>query len=182
MTNIRNSARKSTPARSQSSVSRRTNLARKHSGNGNGLTASKNGNGHRRPVESVGNGHSETVSVQTANVSQRDQLLQERNHVLAELNRLRAELLEAPERTGDEVDLSVYDREKTLGLVKAFERRLEKIDTALQASEKGQYGICLTCGQPIDEERLKIFPETRHCVKCKIKAEQQDRRRLLGYK
>ncbi len=170
MTTIKSSTRKGNRLKKLSpAVSRKPVLtAPERSGTGNGNEADTNG---RSSVNSS--------PTKGGNLSQREQLTHERNQVLEELARLRAELLETPESTGDEVDLSVYDREKTLGLVKAFERRLEKLETALQATEKGEYGICQHCGKPIDAERLKIFPETRHCVKCKIEQEQQARRRMM---
>lgn len=106
----------------------------------------------------------------------KEQLQKERAQVLGELATLRAELLETPEMTGDEVDLNVYEREKTLGLVTAYERRLEEIDAALRAAALGTYGTCERCGTTIDPERLKIFPETRLCVNCKAEVEREARR------
>jgi RNA polymerase-binding protein DksA len=132
------------------------------------------GTNHKTPV-----GAKPTQPTKPAPVlNQREKLPNERAQVELELERLRAELQEAPEPTGDEVDLNVYEREKTLGLVATYERRLEEIDAALRAAEKGQYGICERCGQPIDRERLKIFPETRMCVKCKNETEQLARRMM----
>ena len=106
----------------------------------------------------------------------KEQLQKERAQVENELATLRAELLEAPDTTGDEVDLNVYEREKTLGLVTAYERRLEEIDAALRAAAQGTYGTCERCGATIDPERLKIFPEARLCVKCKAEVEREARR------
>lgn len=111
-------------------------------------------------------------------VTQREKLMQEREEASVELERLRAELQEAPESTGDEVDLGVYDREKTLGLIATYERRLEEIDYALRATQKGTYGICERCGKPIDPARLKIYPEATLCVKCKNEIEQRAKRGL----
>jgi DnaK suppressor protein len=76
--------------------------------------------------------------------------------------------------------LNVYEREKTLGLVAAYERRLEEIDLTLKVAAQGKYGICERCGNPIDPERLKIFPETRLCVNCKNIVEQEQRRLRMG--
>ncbi len=131
-------------------------------------------NGKREAVKSKvkRNGSEQPVVALT----QQQQLERERAQVVEELARLRAELQEAPEPTGDEVDLSVYDRERTLSLVASFQRRLEKIDLALRAAEKGEYGKCHRCGKPIDPERLRIFPETRHCITCKTELEQIARR------
>jgi RNA polymerase-binding protein DksA len=111
--------------------------------------------------------------------SQKEALLQERANVENELTRLRQELQQAPEMTGDEVDLNVYEREKTLGLVATFERRLEEIEATLKVAAQGKYGICERCGSTIDPERLKIFPETRLCVSCKNEIEKEQRRLRL---
>jgi DnaK suppressor protein len=111
-------------------------------------------------------------------LTQREKLNRERAQVLGELERLRAELQEAPDPTGDEADSNVYEREKTLGLVAAYELRLEKIDNAFRAAEKGEYGTCQRCGKPIDPARLKIFPEARYCVSCQGELERQAKRRM----
>jgi DnaK suppressor protein len=111
-------------------------------------------------------------------LNQQEQLKRERAQVEEELVALRLELQEAPEMTGDEVDLNVYEREKTLGLVATYERRLEEIDAAQHAAKVGKYGICERCGKTIDPERLKIFPETRLCVSCKNEVEREARRML----
>ncbi|MBI4674695.1 MAG: TraR/DksA C4-type zinc finger protein [Chloroflexi bacterium] len=122
------------------------------------------------------NGKGRTKSPLVLGPEGKEQLQKERAQVENELAMLRAELLEAPETTGDEVDLNVYEREKTLGLVSAYERRLEEIDAALRAATQGTYGICERCGNAIDPERLKIFPEARLCVNCKSAVEREARR------
>lgn len=129
------------------------------------------------PASANGKGKAKTTPA--AGVNGKEQLQKERAQVESELATLRAEMLEAPEMTGDEVDLNVYEREKTLGLVSAYERRLEEINAALRAATLGTYGICERCGNTIDPERLKIFPEARLCVSCKAIVEKEARRLRL---
>ncbi len=151
---------------------------RNGSGNGNGAGSDARG-------KAAGNGAEMEIrrsiikSEGGSALSQREQLEQEREETNAELARLRAELQQAPEPTGDEVDLSVYDREKTLSLIANYERRLKEIDYALEAAQKGAYGVCEKCGKPIDPARLKIFPETTLCVSCKNEKEKRAKRGLL---
>lgn len=129
----------------------------------------------RKPVPIVNGKNGKTK--QTAPIlNQKETLQQERANVEIELNRFREQLQEAPEMTGDEVDLNVYEREKTLGLVAAYERRLEELDATLLVAAQGKYGICERCGKPIEPERLQIFPETRVCVSCKNELEREQRR------
>ena len=135
--------------------------------------------GQRQVARNGSNGKAKSDHKGETTLNQNEKLNQERHEVTLELDRLRAELQETPESTGDEVDLSVYDREKTLSLIANYSRRLEEIDYALRAAQKGAYGICERCGQPIDPERLKIFPETTLCVRCKNEKEKLAKRGIF---
>lgn len=42
----------------------------------------------------------------------------------------------------------------------------EMIVQAIDRIEKGEYGICQMCGEPIGDERLKAVPYTALCVDC----------------
>ena len=46
---------------------------------------------------------------------------------------------------------------------------LQAIEEALWRMEKGTYGICRDCGEPIAPARLKAIPWTRVCITCKEK-------------
>jgi DnaK suppressor protein len=46
---------------------------------------------------------------------------------------------------------------------------LQQIRHALQRLEKGEYEICATCGENIDQQRLKAIPETDQCINCASK-------------
>ena len=43
------------------------------------------------------------------------------------------------------------------------------IEEALKRLEKGAYGICRDCGEPIADARLNAIPWTRVCITCKEK-------------
>lgn len=42
----------------------------------------------------------------------------------------------------------------------------EEIQAALERLEKGTFGTCEGCGQPIAEERLQAIPYARKCIAC----------------
>lgn len=48
---------------------------------------------------------------------------------------------------------------------------IEKIKHAILRIDDGTYGICLSCGQPIKKERLKVIPFSSQCIHC---AEKND--------
>lgn len=60
----------------------------------------------------------------------------------------------------------MFEREKDLGLRSNAQRRLREIDIALERMESGTYGICETCGGPIDPARLEAFPSATTCINC----------------
>src|SRR3989338_6049723 len=50
-----------------------------------------------------------------------------------------------------------------------------KIREALERLEKGEFGICESCGGKISKERLKARPVTTLCIQCKTDAESQEK-------
>ncbi len=41
-----------------------------------------------------------------------------------------------------------------------------EIDAALARIERGTYGVCLSCGGPVERGRLRAIPEARLCLAC----------------
>jgi DnaK suppressor protein len=54
-------------------------------------------------------------------------------------------------------------------------RRLQLIDAALGRIENGHYGICMSCGKKIPEERLRAIPYAILCIECKSSEERRNR-------
>ncbi len=59
-----------------------------------------------------------------------------------------------------------------LGLIENVGRTLQEIDRALVRLEKGTYGKCLLCDQPIPKARLEYLPWAKFCVPCQTKVEK----------
>ena len=43
---------------------------------------------------------------------------------------------------------------------------LKEIDDALRRLEKGEYGFCIDCSEPISDIRLENFPYASRCILC----------------
>jgi len=43
---------------------------------------------------------------------------------------------------------------------------LRQVVAALRRVDEGTYGLCLDCGEPIDERRLAALPATPFCTAC----------------
>jgi len=69
----------------------------------------------------------------------------------------------ALEKAADEIE----EYNNLLPIEHSLELKLKNIDLALEKIKKGEYGICENCGKKTEEERLKISPEARLCLKCK---------------
>jgi DnaK suppressor protein len=57
-----------------------------------------------------------------------------------------------------------------------LEHKLRDIDAALRSIEKGRYGICERCDQPIEVARLEVKPDATLCLKCQQEVERLSRR------
>jgi RNA polymerase-binding transcription factor len=57
--------------------------------------------------------------------------------------------------------------EKRLALEERLEESLNEVEHALQKYENGTYGLCDSCGQPIEQARLEAIPQASLCMKCK---------------
>ncbi len=111
---------------------------------------------------------------------ERVRLLQEKKQVEEELAHLREAMLGEVDIEPDEGDAELFEREKTAALINVLERRLQDIEKALRAIERGQYGICERCGKPIEPERLEVKPDATLCITCQKEVEAINRRRAGG--
>jgi RNA polymerase-binding transcription factor DksA len=100
--------------------------------------------------------------------------VQEQKRVLQdELDRLReqiAHLLQALEEKPDyglgEGDPAATGRDVNLALLEQSEERAAELEQALSRLERGEYGICQECGEPIHPDRLAVLPGTKVCIRC----------------
>lgn len=57
------------------------------------------------------------------------------------------------------VDVNLAEVTRDVQEIRAIERALKRI--AL-----GTYGVCVSCGQPIERERLEAYPTANRCAAC----------------
>ena len=78
---------------------------------------------------------------------------------------------EVAERQDDNAQLwEVSDVRDDLDTQAATE--LDQVNEALARLDAGEYGLCMDCGEPIAEARLKALPYATLCIQCAEKAEQ----------
>lgn len=94
-------------------------------------------------------------------LARRDDLLKHRGREL-EGNRQPLE----PADVADQAR-SAHEREVSERLRQTNSHLLRAIEEALERIERGAFGICAHCGQPIGRPRLQAVPWTRLCLDCK---------------
>jgi len=109
---------------------------------------------------------------------ERIKLEAERTEIEAKIQHLGEWLKGEVDIDAEEGDPDLFEREKNLALLNTLERRLEQTVSALRAINKGLYGICERCGQPIDPARLEVKPDATLCLKCQQEVERLVRRGL----
>ena len=103
----------------------------------------------------------------------RDALLKKRSEILATSTGTRPlpAAADVNSRQGDLADQASGNNEVhiQLKLKQTDAKILQAIEEALVRMDKGSYGICRDCGEPIAAARLLAIPWTRVCISCKQK-------------
>ncbi len=104
----------------------------------------------------------------------RSHLEGEQKRLIKELEQLRAGIRPAEERREgspfgkrEEEATESLELEKRLALEERVREQLAEVEHALHKFEVGTYGLCDSCGQPIDPARLEALPQASLCVSCK---------------
>jgi DnaK suppressor protein len=102
----------------------------------------------------------------------KDALLKKRTEILGTggIKPLQASM-ENNSRQGDMADQASGNNEVhiQLKLKQTDAKILQAIEEALLRIDKGAYGVCRDCGEPIAAARLNAIPWTRVCITCKEK-------------
>jgi len=112
------------------------------------------------------------VSIPMAEQTYKEALLKKRTEILGTggIKPLQASM-ENNTRQGDMADQASGNNEVhiQLKLKQTDAKILQAIEEALVRLDKGTYGVCRDCGEPIAAARLNAIPWTRVCITCKEK-------------
>ncbi|HLB12746.1 MAG TPA: TraR/DksA C4-type zinc finger protein [Dehalococcoidia bacterium] len=68
-----------------------------------------------------------------------------------------------------------YEKEQRLSLENNLRTNLGEVERALHRIETGAFGLCESCRQPIEEERLEALPYACCCLFCTERHEARHR-------
>ena len=72
-----------------------------------------------------------------------------------------------------EIAALMQNQEADVTLEEHLRKLLAQVEAAVKAVEEGTYGVCVSCGGPIPEERLAAVPYADRCVACQRKQEKR---------
>ncbi len=109
-------------------------------------------------------------------------LKKEENQIAERLEQLRARRQSLGERREgspfgkrEEEASEASELEKTLALEKKLRCTHSEIEHALEKYEADTYGLCDSCGQPIDLTRLQALPQANLCLSCKARQAKDEK-------
>jgi RNA polymerase-binding protein DksA len=98
----------------------------------------------------------------------------------ADYDRAMAELTSLQTSSGDgagddqaDAGSKTFEREQELSIANNRRDLLVQMERAMERLDKGTYGRCESCSQPIPKPRLQAFPSATLCVKCKQREERR---------
>ena len=106
----------------------------------------------------------------------------EKKRLLEELEQLNADGRPSEERREgspfgkrEEEATESLELEKRLAMEKRIIDQLAANDDTVRKIDSGTYGLCESCGKPIEAARLDILPTARRCMNCKSQAKNAKR-------
>ncbi len=109
----------------------------------------------------------------------RELLLTKRSELLTQMGAKVPRLSESGRLAEDDQAQALHDQFVSVEVQQRCYRTLKEIDAALDRLDAGDYGVCLSCGEPINPRRLLAIPWAAYCIRCqetKVDVEELDGR------
>jgi DnaK suppressor protein len=101
-----------------------------------------------------------------SNQAHKEALLKKRESVLSGLG-IKFDTLARMGRAAEEDQAQMsHDEFVSLHLNSLDYVQLRLVEEALDRMESGDYGVCLSCEEPIPVKRLQALPWARYCIRC----------------
>ena len=96
----------------------------------------------------------------------RTTLLQKKEELDARLSRITSNVRRRLDNDSEERATQLEDSEVVDALGNEAREELEKISAALQRMDSGEYGLCVKCGEPVGDSRIRAYPYANECIDC----------------
>ncbi len=96
----------------------------------------------------------------------RAELVAKKRELSDRLDRISENLRRRYNTDSKEMAKELEDSEVVDALGNEARAEIAKISAALVRLDNGRYGLCSECAEPIEAERLKVYPYADECIEC----------------
>ena len=96
----------------------------------------------------------------------RAELQAKKQELSARLERITANLQRGFDSDSKEMAKELEDSEVVDALGNEARAEIAKISAALVRLDNGRYGTCSECSEPIEVDRIKVYPYADECIEC----------------
>ncbi len=115
----------------------------------------------------------ETKAVRAELEDDLTRLREELNHSARELQDLLRDGVDGAGNDQADVGSKGLERDAEMSLAANQRELLLQTEKALDRLDRGTYGVCESCGEPIGKMRLMAFPRATLCMSCKQREERR---------
>ena len=101
-----------------------------------------------------------------SNDALRAELQAKKQELSARLERIKANLQRGFDADSKEMAKELEDSEVVDALGNEAREEIAKISAALVRLDNGRYGTCSECSEPIEVDRIKVYPYADECIEC----------------
>ena len=101
-----------------------------------------------------------------SNDALRAELQAKKKELSSRLERITANLQRGFDSDSKEMAKELEDSEVVDALGNEARGEIAKISAALVRLDNGRYGICTECSEPIEADRIKVYPYADECIDC----------------
>ncbi len=102
----------------------------------------------------------------------REDLERKRAELNERIARIKKDITSGLEPDSGEQATQLENREVLDALANEATAEVALINKALQRMDEGEYGLCIQCGEQIDDRRLEARPYAQRCIDCARQAQQ----------
>lgn len=95
-----------------------------------------------------------------------EELIEDASQELEEARQTESSAERSPDPGNAEAGSMKFEYEKELSMQQNAIDLLHKVEAAISRIDRGEYGVCQSCGNDIPAARLDALPYAIHCVDC----------------
>ena len=73
----------------------------------------------------------------------------------------------------DDAITEIEEHDRLIATSEELKKDLRAVERALERVETQKYGVCVSCGNKIEEKRLEVVPTATRCLSCQKKSKER---------